>query len=510
MQLHQEFIKTAKLNMDRLAIIDVMMGKELKYDKLLIASLILAHRFKKYPETRIGVMIPTSIGCMVTVMGILMSGKTPAMINFSTGAIDNSKYAQRKCGFKTIITSKALLEKLNLTPIPGMVFLEDIMASLNVIEKLQAALQSKLPTIILQNLVHKGSREEAAVILFTSGSEKDPKAVQLSHKNLLQNINAFPEMFALSKDDIILANLPLFHVFGFTVTFFLPLILGGTSVAIANPLDYQMIVDSIKKYKATLVVATPTFLHGYLKKSSPDDFASVKYLMAGADKLTSQIRDEYLRKHRIEIMEGYGATETSPVVAVNTPHATRFGSVGKPIPGVQVRIVDRETDEILGPGKVGKVLVKGDNVMLGYYADLEETSVRIRNGWYDTGDMGMIDDDGYLWHKGRLKRFVKIGGEMISLVYVESEMEKLLPEGTLCCVVEVPNPSKGAEIVVALTTQEVVAKDIQKQLKKILPSIAMPKEFYVMDNLPMMGSGKVNFREVETICRELHDQAKKK
>jgi acyl-[acyl-carrier-protein]-phospholipid O-acyltransferase / long-chain-fatty-acid--[acyl-carrier-protein] ligase len=510
MQLHQEFIKTAKQNMNRLAIVDVMMSRELNYDRLLIASLILSNRFKKYPEARIGVMIPTSLGCMVAVMGILMSGKTPAMINFSTGAIENSKYAQTKCGFKTIITSKALLEKLNLKPIPGMVFMEDIMASIKTLEKLQAALKSKLPVAILENFVHKGSRDDAAVILFTSGSEKDPKAVQLSHRNIMQNINAVPQIFSLSQDDIILANLPLFHVFGLTVTFFLPLILGATTIAIANPLDYQMIVDSIGKYKATLVVATPTFLHGYLKKSRPGDFDSVKYLMAGADKLTSQIRDEYLRKHHIEIMEGYGATETSPVVSVNAPHATRFGSVGLPLPGVQVKIVDRETDEILGPNKVGKVLVKGDNVMIGYYNDLEETSVRIRNGWYDTGDMGMLDEDGYLWHKGRLKRFVKIGGEMISLVYVESELEKLLPEGTLCCVVEVPNPTKGADIVVALTTQEVQAKDIQKQLKKILPSIAMPKEFYVMDDLPMMGSGKVNFREVETICRELHDKAGKK
>ncbi|HNW99929.1 MAG TPA: AMP-binding protein [Candidatus Cloacimonadota bacterium] len=510
MQLHQEFIKTAKQFSNKLAVVDVVMNRELNFDKLLIASLILANRFRKFPETNIGIMVPTSIGCMAAVMGVLMCGKTPAMINFSTGAIDNSKYAQRKCNFKTIITSKALLDKLNLTPIPGMVFLEDIMSSVHTLEKLQAALKSKLPLPILQNLVHKGSRDEAAVILFTSGSEKDPKAVQLSHKNILQNISTFPQIFNLSHEDIILGNLPLFHVFGLTVTFFLPLILGGTVVAVANPLDYQLIVDSIRKYKATLVVATPTFLHGYLRRSRPGDFESVKYLMAGADKLTSQIRDEYLKMHNIEILEGYGATETSPVIAVNTPNAKRFGSVGKPIPGVQVRIVDRETDQILGPDQVGKVLVKGDNVMVGYYGDLEETSVRIRNGWYDTGDMGTLDSDGYLWHKGRLKRFVKIGGEMISLVYVESEMEKLLPEGTLCCVVEVPNPTKGADIVVALTTQEVVAKDIHKKLKKILPPIAMPKEFYVMDSLPLMGSGKVNFREVETICRELHDKSGKK
>jgi acyl-[acyl-carrier-protein]-phospholipid O-acyltransferase/long-chain-fatty-acid--[acyl-carrier-protein] ligase len=214
--------------------------------------------------------------------------------------------------------------------------------------------------------------------------------------------------------------------------------------------------------------------------------------------------------HNIEILEGYGTTETSPVIAVNSPGATRFGSVGKPFPGVQIKIVDRETDAVLGAGKEGKVLVKGDNVMAGYFGDVEETSVRIRNGWYDTGDMGLIDEDGYLWHKGRLKRFVKIGGEMISLVNVESILETMLPEGTLCCVVEVPNAIKGADIVVAITTQEVDVKNIQKQLKKQLPAIAMPKEFYLVEHMPMMGSGKVNFRAVEEICRNLHAEGKKK
>ena len=212
----------------------------------------------------------------------------------------------------------------------------------------------------------------------------------------------------------------------------------------------------------------------------------------------------------MEIYEGYGTTETSPVISCNRPGATKPGSVGKPLDGVEVKIVDIDTDEELPPNREGKILVKGDLVMKGYLGDIEETSLRIHKGWYDTGDMGVIDDDGFIWHRGRLKRFVKVGGEMISLVKVESIMEKFLPAEAICCVVDVPNPTKGADIVAALTTGEVDRKHILKQMAKELPAIAIPKEIHVIEDIPMMSSGKVNFREVEKICRDLQDNNKKK
>jgi len=254
-----------------------------------------------------------------------------------------------------------------------------------------------------------------------------------------------------------------------------PITVGSAVVAHANPLDYKKIVDSIKKYKITIMIGTPAFFYGYLRRSRPGDFSSVRIAVAGADKLTVHLREGYKKHHDIELLEGYGTTETSPLISVNAKEANKPGSIGKPSPGVKVKIIDRETDEELPRGKEGKIVVKGDNVMKGYYGDLEETSLRIHNGWYDTGDMGIMDGDGFLWHRGRLRRFVKIGGEMVSLVKVEDVLNKLLPDNVICCVVDVPNPTKGADIVAALTTAEVDLQKNQKQMAKDLPSIAIQK-----------------------------------
>jgi acyl-[acyl-carrier-protein]-phospholipid O-acyltransferase/long-chain-fatty-acid--[acyl-carrier-protein] ligase len=326
----------------------------------------------------------------------------------------------------------------------------------------------------------------------------------------MHNVTGFSTVVPDIKNQIFLANLPLFHVFGITVTFWTPLLYGGKTVAIANPLDYKLVCKSIKKYQVTLTVGTPTFYHGYLQKSAPDDFASVKIAISGADKLPKQIRDEYLKRHNLELYEGYGTTETSPVISTNFKGNNKVGTVGKPLPGTKVKIVDRVTGKEVKPGIEGKILVKGDLVTVGYYNDYEETSLRIRDGWYDTGDMGIIDEDGYITHRGRLRRFVKIGGEMVSLTRVESVLETILPAETLCCVVEVPNLKKGAEIVAAVTTKEIEAKQIHKFMKKALPSLMVPKEYYVLDELPLMSSGKVNFRKVEEIIRELHNNKKNK
>jgi len=502
MQLHQKFIEIAKTYSKKVAVYDISTRRDITYSKILIISLILAKKFSKYKGKYIGLMVPTSAGCMISILGILMSGKIPVMINYSTGAIYNSIYAQEKCGFNTIIASKKLLEKLKLKPISGMIFLEEIIDSIVFLEKSRAFIISKLPTKIIQLFVYKGSKETTSVILFTSGSEKDPKAVQLSHKNIFHNIINIPKIIEITSNDVYMANLPLFHIFGLTVEFWLPICLGASIVAYPNPLDYKIVSKLIKNYHVDIVAGTPSFFYGYLKKSDPGDFSGVRIAIAGADKLTPHIQDGFRKKHNISLYEGYGTTETSPVIATNTPTFNRVGSVGKPIPGIQVKIIDRETDEILPPNTEGKILVKGDLVTKGYLGDLEETSLRIRNGWYETGDMGFLDEDGFLWHRGRLKRFVKIGGEMVSLVKVENVLEKFLPKDTICCVVDVPSSKKGAYIVAALTTGEFNKKKILRKMAKELPPIALPKSFHIIKDIPMMPSGKVNFREVEKICRE--------
>lgn len=495
MLLHQAFIKTAKKNGKKLAIIDRTTEKRISFSKCIIASLILAKKFKKYRDGYIGVMIPNSAGSILGVLGVIMAGKVPVMINYSTGAADNCEYAQQKCGFKTIITSRKLLEKIGCRLVPGMVFIEDIMETVTTKDKLKAALKSKLPTALLLKRIHQGNLDDDVVILFTSGSEKDPKAVQLTHRNIGSNIKDILVVLDLKDEDIVLGNLPLFHVFGHNVNFWLPLVRGLSVVPYANPLDYQKIVDIVREEKVTIMVGTPIFFMGYLRRSQPGDFKSVRLAVAGADKTPDLLREGYAKKHNITLYEGYGCTETSPVVSLNMGENNRPGSIGKIFPSVKVKIAHIDTGEELPPGKEGKILVKGELIMKGYFDDIEETSLRIKDGWYDTGDMGMFDEDGFLWHKGRLKRFVKIGGEMVSLVKVESVLTDLLPDDVDCCVVEVPDFVKGARIV-ATVTREIDEKDMLNKMADKLSPIELPKQFLTINDLPKMGSGKVDFRTV--------------
>jgi len=495
MLLHHHFVQVAKRQGDKLAFIDRTSDRKVSYSKALIASLILSEKFKAYPKGFLGIMIPTSAGCALAFLGALMSGRVPVMVNYSTGAASNAEYAQRTCGFRTIVTSRALLEKINCPFVDGMVFIEDIMAGISVTDKIKAGILSKLPVPMILRKVHGGSEDDNLVILFTSGSEKDPKAVQLTHRNIASNIMSFSNVFEMSDKDRMLANLPYFHIFGLTGNLWTPLYHGMTIVAYANPLDFKTICTVIREEKATIVLGTPSFLWGYLRRSEPGDFKSIRVLVSGADKCPDLLREEFLKRHGLVLYEGYGTTETSPVISANTPVDRRSGSVGKVVPDVQVRIENYETGEDCRPGEVGRIMVRGDLVMKGYYNDFEETSMRIRHGWYDTGDMGYFDEDGFLWHAGRLRRFVKVGGEMVSLVKVENVLESLLPENTDCCVVEVPDSSKGARIMAAVT-RKVDEKKLLKHMADELPNIALPRQIMVIEELPKMGSGKIDFRKV--------------
>ncbi len=502
MLLHQQFVRMAKSHAAKMAIIDKSTGKNVNYSTALIGALILSSKLEKYDKGFIGIMIPTSAGCALATVGALMSGRTPVMINYSTGAESNAKYAQKKCRFKTIITSKALLEKINCPLVDGMVLIEDIMAGVTTGDKLKAALKSKLPLNLLLSIIHKGNEDDTSVMLFTSGSEKDPKAVPLTHRNISSNIKSFGDYVEINESDVILANLVFYHVFGLTVNLWVPLYYGMTMITYANPLDFQTISKIARDEKPTIMVATPSFYWGYLNKSEPGDFKSLRLMVAGADKCPDALRDGYMKKHGVTLLEGYGATETSPVIAVNKSDFNRPGSTGKVIPGLTVRIENFETGEECKTGETGKILVKGDSVMKGYFEDPELTAEVLNDGWYNTGDMGYFDKDGYLWHAGRFKRFAKVGGEMISLVKVENILEKYLHEGVSCCVVEIADEKKGSYIV-ATVSQEVNKTEILRKMMTELPSIALPRQFIVINQLPMMSSGKIDFRTVTKMVQEI-------
>lgn len=501
MLLHHRFIDVAKQQGEKMAILDRTADREVTYSRALIAALLLRGEFKKYDKGFLGVMIPTSAGCALTVLGSLMSGRTPVMINYSTGAAANCRYAQEKCDFKTIITSKALLKKIDCPHVDGMVYIEDIMAGLGPLKKIKAAAMSKLSAAAIRKMVAHGSEDDDAVILFTSGSEKDPKAVELTHKNISFNIDSISSRYNLNENDSFLANLPYFHVFGLTANLWAPLFYGMTIITYANPIDYKKICEIVRDDKPTLMVGTPSFFWGYLRKSEPGDFDSLRLALCGADKCPDALREAFIQKHDMVLYEAYGVTETSPGISGNAEGMNKPGSVGKPFKDVHVKIIHFETGEECNTGENGKILVKGEMVMKGYFNDFEETSLHMRKGWYDTGDMGNLDEDGYLWHVGRLKRFVKIGGEMVSLIKVENALEKHLPEDVLCCVVDVPDAIKGARIVAAVT-EKIEERKTLKKMSADLPKIAMPKIFTVIEELPKMGSGKIDFRTVTKIVKQ--------
>ncbi|MDG2338773.1 MAG: AMP-binding protein [Gammaproteobacteria bacterium] len=504
--LQHRFIDSAIQNPDKIAFIDRSTGRDISYSQALLASLILARRFGKLERGRIGVMLPTSSGGGLAVIGAVMAGRTPVMINYSTGAEKNCRYAQDTCDFRIIITTKALLEKTGCAHLPEMIFIEDILSSLGKVEKTTAFLKSKLPRPLLKRLVGKSNLDLPAVILFTSGSEKEPKVVQLSQRNILSNIDSFSQMMDIYGMDNLLAVLPYFHVFGLTINLWTPMCLGMTTITYANPLEFKTIAKIIQEYKPELLVGTPLFLEGYVKQSKAGDFASIKLAVSGADKCPEHLRILYREKHDIEIFEGYGTTETSPVISANPRDRNKPGSIGTPIPGTEIRIQNLDTGADCAVGETGKILVKGDGVMLGYLNDIEESSLRLKSGWYDTGDLGYLDEDGYLWHKGRLKRFVKIGGEMVSLIMVEETMNALTPVEVECCAVELPDSKRGSKIV-GVTNIEVDQQDLNKKLSKALPNLALPKKYVHVAEFPRMGSGKTDFRSLTEIVRELDENA---
>jgi len=498
MLLHHAFIETAK---SYVAFIDRTVGRELTYHRALIASLLLMRRFQRYDDDYLGIMLPTSAGCGLAMLATQMAGKVPVMINYSTGADRNCSYAQEKCGFTTIITSRKLLERIQCPQMEDMVFLEDLVAQAGSTEKAWAAAKAVLPGPLLKMVVAAGREDDTALILFTSGSEKAPKAVELTHQNIYSNVMMVAKAFDCTDQDRMLSVLPLFHVFGQTTTFWLPIVSGMTMVMLANPLEFKTVAGLIRDDKPTAVVATPYFLMGYLKHTKPGDFSGLRLVVAGADKLPDWLRQTFARDHNVNVLEGYGATETGPVVSANTFEANKPGSIGRPLAGVEVKIIDVDSGEEVATGEEGKIMVRSPSVMKGYLGDVEETALRIEGGWYETGDMGCVDEDGFLWHRGRLKRFMKVGGEMVSLVQVEEVVQEWLPKGVECCAVEIPDNKRGGSVGLALTV-EVDNKKMLGDLGNKIPKLATPKHFCVMKELPKMGSGKIDFRATEMYVRK--------
>ncbi|HSQ13306.1 MAG TPA: AMP-binding protein [Candidatus Deferrimicrobium sp.] len=513
--LHAKFVEMAKRHWSRFCMADTT-GTELTYGKALIASLLFCRWLRSHcaGQSMIGVILPASVGGALVNIATLLAGKVPVNLNF-TGGKETMAAALAQCKITTIVTSRMFLEKANLEEMDGMVFVEDIRQTFTGARKLATAVKAYVtPARWLNRRARKQQRpNDLATIIFSSGSTGTPKGVMLSHHNLISNIEAIGQVIQFTPQDRIMGILPLFHSFGFTATIWLPLLTGFGAVYHPNPTDAKTIGETVEKYRATLLISTPTFYVNYWRRCNKEQFASLRYVIAGAEKLREQIANGYQEKFGITILEGYGCTELSPVVAVNTPDVVhdkekqtghKPGTVGHPLPGVATKVIDPDSGETLGPGEAGLLLVKGPNVMLGYLNQQNLTDQAMRQGWYITGDIATIDEDGFITITDRLSRFSKIGGEMVPHMKIEEIINDVL--GSPASVVTaIPDEQRGERLVVFYAKNGVRREELWDQLNKsALPKLWVPKreDLHAIDEIPILGSGKADLKRVKAMALE--------
>ena len=424
----QAFVKRCIVSAHDVAVADDISGA-LTYRRLLVGAMLMSRRLRELPSPNIGIMLPAGVVVDLLFFASHLAGKLPVLMNWTTGP-SNLAHAARTMDLSHIVTSRRFIDRMNIG-VEGAdyVFVEDLRRGIGRVEKLLALMRATLaPGSILQAAPNPGP-DSPAVVLFTSGSEKAPKAVPLTHRNIISNIRAGLEAFQLSTRDVLVGFLPSFHSFGLTVTTVLPVLGGARVVHHPDPTDASAIARKIGSYKGTIVCGTPTFLSYILEHARPGELDTIRMAVAGAEKCPMSLyeRASQLLPHA-RLLEGYGITECAPLVSCNRLDHAKPGSIGLPFPGVEVRVVDIETYEPLPPGALGMLLVRGSNVFPGYVGENAPDPFVQRDGerWYVTGDLARIDEDGFIWFSARLKRFLKAGGEMISLPAIEEPLATAL------------------------------------------------------------------------------------
>ncbi|HEY2941565.1 MAG TPA: AMP-binding protein, partial [Vicinamibacteria bacterium] len=492
-----------------------------RFGAVLTRSVFLARRLRRQwqGQEMVGVLLPPSVGGALVNYAATLAGRIPVNLNY-TASSETVAACARQCAIQTVITSREFLERVKVE-VPGRpIYLEDLAAAADVREKLVAALASwTLPARLLERWLGRGrtaSLDDLATVIFSSGSTGDPKGVMLTHFNIAANVEQIGQVFMLGGRDVVLGILPFFHSFGFTVTLWLPAVLGIGAIYHPNPLDARVIGALVARYAATFMVATPTFLQAYLRRCSPEDFGSLQYVVVGAEKLPERVARAFEDTFGLRPLEGYGCTECSPVVAVNARDfraagfrqvAAKRGKIGQPLPGITARIVDPDTRQPVAPGVAGLLLVRGPNVMKGYLGKPEKTAEVLVDGWYVTGDIATVDEDGFLEITDRLSRFSKIGGEMVPHVKVEEKLHELAgATEQVFAVTGVPDEKKGERLVVLHTMPDDRLKETVEKLPSAgLPNlwVPRPKEFFRLDALPYLGTGKLDLRRVRELALKL-------
>ncbi len=464
---------------------------------MLIGARVLGAKLMKLAKDgeAVGVMLPTSNGAALTVLGLISANRVPAMMNFTAGAA-NISAACTAAKVSTVVTSRAFVEKANLDKLietlqtqVSFVYLEDVRARVSLLDKVSAALRYQKP-------LASGKPSDRAVILFTSGSEGAPKGVVLSHSNILANVAQAAARIDFGREDKVFNVLPVFHSFGLTIGVVLPLVSGVPVYLYPSPLHYRFVPELVYASNATVLFGTDTFLTGYARMANAYDFRSIRYIVAGAEPVRPATRALYMEKFGLRILEGYGVTETAPVLALNTPMYSRSGTVGRVLPGIETRL-----EPVEGVADGGRLFVRGPNVMLGYLkADKPGVLEPVNDGWHDTGDIVSIDSSGFVTIKGRAKRFAKVGGEMVSLAAVEELASQCWP-AALSAAAALPDPRKGQRLVLLTQEKEASRTAFLQFLKaKGAADLMIPSEVLVVEAMPLLGSGKLDFGGVAKLA----------
>jgi acyl-[acyl-carrier-protein]-phospholipid O-acyltransferase/long-chain-fatty-acid--[acyl-carrier-protein] ligase len=478
--------------------------KPLSYGALLTRSVVLARLIKRSAaqDEPIALMLPTTSGTLCAFVAIQALGRVAAMINFNAGA-SAILSACATAKIRTLFTSRRFIEVATLDLLAqtleqagiNLVYMEDLRDKASLFDKLCGLAIGSFPT--LGRFIKPRKRaEDPAVLLFTSGSEGVPKGVVLSHANILSNISQFTARIDLRTEDVMFACLPLYHSFGLTVGALLPLMTGMNLYFYPSPLHYHLVPQHIRESGATILLTTDTFLNGYARTASADDLATLRYIVAGAEKLKDSTRALWMSRFGKRVFEGYGATETAPVLSVNTPDHYKEGAVGQLLSGIEARL-----KPVPGIENAGSLCVKGPNIMLGYMKqDAPGIIQPPQDGWYDTGDIASLDEEGFLSIRGRLKRFAKIGGEMISLTAIENAISGLWPEKTHA-VVSVPHARKGESIVLLTEQENIETGDLIADFRALgFPEIALPRRVIHIEAVPLLGAGKVDYAQATKLA----------
>jgi acyl-[acyl-carrier-protein]-phospholipid O-acyltransferase/long-chain-fatty-acid--[acyl-carrier-protein] ligase len=520
----RRFLRMCRRNMRRVKLVDSV-GMQLTGSTTLIGSLALRRLLRREilapDETNVGLLLPPSCGAVLANAALMIDRRVPINLNY-TASSKVLNACVEKAGIRHVLTSRRVLERFEKLKIDAdVVYFEDLRGKITRADKLIAAAQTwLLPAAVLERFLGlvKIKPDDLMTIIFTSGSTGDPKGVMLSQRNIGFDVESFNTVVRLTRDDTLVGILPFFHSFGYTVTIWAGLMLDPRVVYHFNPLDARQVGELCRRYDATIIVSAPTFLRAYVRRCSPEDFASLNFLVTGAERLPPELADKFEERFGIRPVEGYGTTELSPAVAVNIPesrgvagqrYGCKPGTVGRVLPGVQAKVVDLDTGADLGVGQRGMLLVKGPNVMLGYLDQPELTAEVIRDGWYVTGDVAEIDEEGFIRITDRESRFSKIGGEMVPHIRIEEALGKFVDpeaEGPMVAVTSVNDARKGERIVVLYVKLEKEPEQICKELHSSfgLPPlwIPSPDSFCQVEAIPVLGTGKVDLRALKQIAVE--------